>query len=110
MQMAAGGLRFRCRMVTGMAYILFAAALLGWPGSPQADTLRPPALGVDVVREKAEAFIRAQGRDPGRYRLESCRYDYVTGEWTLLFVLPDASFGDYFHLLMDSAGRLSVID
>ncbi len=110
MQMAAEGLRFRCSTAAGIAYVLLAAALLGWPGVPQADALRPPALGAEAVREKAEAFIRAQGRDPGRYRLESCRYDYVTGEWTLLFVPPDASFGDYFHLLMDRAGRLSVID
>ncbi len=110
MRRAAGGLRFRCRTAAGIAHVLLAAALSGWPGVPQADALRPPVLGVDVVREKAEAFIRAQGRDPGRYRLESCRYDYVTGEWTLLFVPPDASFGDYFHLLVDSAGRLSVIE
>ncbi len=76
MRRAAGGSRFRCRTAAGIVRVLLAAALSGWPGVPQADALRSPVLGVDVVREKAEAFIRAQGRDPGRYRLESCRYDY----------------------------------
>ena len=90
-----------------MSVAVMLAVSSGNPHHARADNaLRAPLMEVREVKNRVEAFLRRHRLDPGRYSLESCQYDYITGEWNLLMVTRDATF-DSIHVLLTRRPNMS---